>query len=180
MKFTILICSLPERKEQLEILLRQIRMQHPVAPSILIDDRGREIPTGQKRNDLIERCETEYFCFVDDDDSISPDYVEKINAALFFNPDVVTFCGWMTTNGQHRVDWTIRLGENYEERNGHYYRWPNHLCVFRKALVHDIKFENIYHGEDYKWSVAVKNSGRIVTAAHIDHQLYHYDFKTHK
>jgi glycosyltransferase involved in cell wall biosynthesis len=153
---------------------------HGIFPhaEVISDARGREVPTGTKRNDLIAQAKGEYFCFVDDDDQVNDLYVTKILAAIAQAPDVVTFQGWMTTNGQHRVDWTIKLGEAYEERNGHYYRWPNHLCVFKKSLVQHIKFPDIWHGEDYKWSVAVRDSGVLKTEVHIPEQLYWYDYKT--
>lgn len=147
---------------------------------VLANESDRNMPTGTKRNQLISDCKGEYICFVDDDDQLSPHYIARILEALESNPDVVTFQGWMTTNGQHRVDWTIKLGESYEERNGHYYRWPNHLCVFKKSLVQHIKFPDIWHGEDYKWSLAVRESGVLKTEVHIPEQLYHYDFKDKK
>lgn len=182
-KLAILICSLPERRPQREALCKKI-WDMPGADSneiqVYINEFDRSTPTGTKRNILINQADAEYFCFVDDDDQLAPDYISSIMQAIESNPDVVTFQGWMTTNGAHRVDWTIKLGEKYEERNGHYYRWPNHLCVFKKELVKHIKFEDIWQAEDYRWSLAVKNSGVLKTEVHIPKQLYHYDYKTNK
>ncbi len=186
-KLSILVCTLPERKHYMDKLYSFFH-NHGVSPGgytgslggveVLSDCRGREIPTGTKRNDLIQQCTGDYFCFVDDDDIVNDDYVINIMEATRSNPDVITFQGWMTTNGNHRVNWVIKLGEAYEERNGMYYRWPNHLCVFKKSLVQHIKFPDIWLGEDYQWSVKVKDSNLLQSEVHIEKQLYHYDFKT--
>ena len=158
----------------------------------LTDPRRREITTGRKRNDLIQQASGAWVCFVDDDDNISGNYVDLILQALESNPDVVTFEGWMTTNGAHRVDWVIKLGERYEERGGMYYRFPNHLCCVRKSIAINYKFPNITQGEDFEWAKKL-NDAKLVdgvwisgpnpvlnTSVHITDKIYHYDYNTSK
>lgn len=160
--------------------MHQLISQKTDEVEILIDDRPESTPTGIKRNDLIARAQGEYFCFVDDDDRIDNNYIKLILAAIKGNPDVVTFKGWMTTNGANKTDWIIKLGSAYETRDGKYYRWPNHLSVMKKSIVKHVKFEPIWKQEDYKWSKIIHEQRLLKTEVHIDRQLYFYEERTRK
>ena len=124
---------------------------------------------------LIEQSYSEYFSFIDDDDIVSNDYVDKIMNAILENPDVITFNGYMTTNGTNRQNFTIKLGSRYEEKNGHFYRFPNHLCAFKREKVRHIKFPDQWVQEDYIWAKAIHDRGLLKTEVHIESDLYHYD-----
>lgn len=185
MKLSILIPTLPERAGHLKrlenILLPQLKPQ----VEIVKDDRPRGVTTGEKRNDLIKRAVGEYICFCDDDDQITAYYLDEILKALESNPDVVTFDGWMTTDGGSRVDWSIKLGENYEARKDpdgitRYYRWPNHLTPMRKSLIQHIQFPHKHQGEDYEWCKKINDMRLLKTSVHIPLKLYHYQFVTRK
>lgn len=171
MKLSILIPTLPGREQFLDKTLKALGT-HPQV-EIVTDHRGREISTGRKRNDLIQKSKGEYFCFVDDDDEIPTYYISEMLDALVQDPDVVTFIGYMTEFGRTR-HFTIKLGEKYEERNGHIYRFPNHLCAFRKSLVHHIKFPDLWTNEDYRWAKAVNDAGVLKTEYHIQKNMYIY------
>jgi len=180
MNLAILICTLPERFDKLKQLKNILEPQvdrHKDQVYIAINDSGRQTPTGTKRNWLIEQTQSDYFCFCDDDDQVSSYYVDEILKAIAHGPDVVTFQGWMTTNGERKTDWTIKLGERYEERNGHYYRWPNHLSVFKRSLVNRFKFPDVWIQEDFIWSKKIHDSGVLKNEIHIPMQLYHYCFE---
>ena len=185
MKLSILICTLPEERNVNKLLQLQRNLlpqiaKHDGVVEVMHNSAGREVPTGTKRNKLIKASRGEYFCFVDDDDILAPTYVEDILNAIESKPDVITFNGWMTTNGKSRVDFVIKLGEGYEERNGKYYRWPNHLAVMRKSVVEAVSFEPIWQGEDYIWSKTIRELGLLKTSVHIEKDLYHYDFESNK
>ncbi len=185
MKLSILICTLPERFQYLNRLKSVLSRQITNNVDIKINDAGKSVPTGIKRNSLIEQSDSDYFCFIDDDDNVSNDYVNEIMKAIRDNPDVVTFNGHMTTNGGSPVDFIIRLGEKYEARKDadnitRYYRFPNHICVMKRELVRGIKFPAIWQGEDYKWAKEIHDKRLLKTEVHIDKKLYHYDFKTKK
>lgn len=183
MKLSILICTLPERAQLLQrlnnILLPQVG-RRKAEVEIKYHDAGRSMTTGDKRNQLIGSCEGEYFCFVDDDDLVPIYYVDEMLKAISKTPDVVTFKGYMTTNGGDRRNFTIKLGSLYIEKNNHYYRFPNHLCAFKKELVQDIKFPSVYQQEDYLWSKQINDNRILKSEVHIDLDMYHYDFRTNK
>lgn len=179
MSLSILIPTLPERAMQLHRLRLNLDKQaarFPGEVEIRIHDQGRSMTTGEKRNWLVSQAWGTHTVFFDDDDFPQPTYVEDIMMALKSDPDCVTFNGWMTTNGAHRVDFIIKLGEKYEERGGKYYRFPNHIVPIRKTIAESVKFQHISQGEDYKWAKEINDRGLIKTSVHIDKQLYHYDF----
>lgn len=176
MKLSILIPTLPERKPKLDALVKSITAQgHTDQVQLLWDSAGREVPTGRKRNTLMNSCDSEYFCFIDDDDKVPNYYVSEMLNAIAKNPDVVTFIGYMTTNGKDRRNFTIKLGSKYEERNGHYYRFPNHLCAFKKPLVNHIRFPETWMQEDYQWAKLINDRKILKTEVHIQRDMYHYD-----
>jgi glycosyltransferase involved in cell wall biosynthesis len=180
MILSILICTLPERAEKLKRLLAILRPQITADVEIITDDRGRHITTGQKRNELLHKAKGIYSVFIDDDDIVSHDYVLKVLQASIHNPDCITFRGHMTTNGFNRVNFVLRLGEKYEERNGIYYRFPNHIVPIKTQIGRQVAFENITHGEDYKWALQIKDRNLLKTEFYIDSELYHYDYFTKK
>lgn len=188
MLISILICTLPERKHFLDRLLGILKPQierHPDTVEILIDSTGRHMKTGTKRNLLKAIANGKYFGFVDCDDVVTDDYVDQLVAGAEKGVDVITFCGFMTTDGAQRVDWIIKLGEKYEARfdaDGvqRYYRFPNHLTYMKKELVEDINFPDEMMGEDYAFALQINNAALLKTEHHISKQLYHYEFRSNK
>lgn len=180
MKLSILICTLPERYQLLKRLTNVLEKQLTPDVQLRIHDAGRSMTTGEKRNQLKDNCDGEYFGFIDDDDIVPAYYVKELLKAIESNPDVITFIGFMTTNGSNRRNFTIKLGSKYEERGGHYYRFPNHLCCFRKSTVSHVKFPHVYVQEDFQWAKQINDSRILKTEVHIDKDMYHYDFRTNK
>jgi glycosyltransferase involved in cell wall biosynthesis len=182
LKLNILIPTLNESpyieglKRVRSILDPQVAM-YPGQVEIRINDAGRSMSTGTKRNEMVANCDSDYFSFVDADDVPSHNYVDRMMEGIEKGVDVVTLCGRMTTNGIAPVDWIIKLGEAYEERGGKYYRWPNHLACFKRDLVKHVKFPPVWQGEDYQWSKKIKDLNLLKTEYHIQDQIYWYDFR---
>lgn len=187
MKLSILITTLPEQEsigylQRLRSVLDPQIAPYPGQAEIFVNDAPRLMPTGQKRNELIKNSDGEYFSFIDDDDLVSGDYVSRLMQIIQSeqNPDVITFNGYMTTDGHNRANFVIRLGEKYEERDGIYYRYPNHLCAFKRSSVETVKFQPVWVQEDYLWATEIRDRALLQTEVHIDADLYHYDFRTRK
>jgi glycosyltransferase involved in cell wall biosynthesis len=185
MKLSILIPTLNEPrninklKRLTNILNPQIE-RFPGQAELVINDAGRAIPTGTKRNKLIKDSEGEYFCFIDDDDVVPSYYVDEMMKAIEQGPDVITFIGYMTTDGARRQNFTIKLGSDYITRNNHHYRYPNHLCCFKRHVVKDVLFLPIWQQEDYKWASEIKNKRLLRSEIHLNKDMYWYDFTTDK
>lgn len=115
MKLSILICSLQERKDQLDGLFSHLLLQMPQKPTMFcsapviqpvckgffcedvevvsqIDNGEQKISA--KRNDLLLRAQGDYICFVDDDDQVPDYYIAAILAAIEYPKpvgDSITF-----------------------------------------------------------------------------------------
>lgn len=188
MLLSILIPTLPERSLMLIGLISKIVSQFKHLDECLIeiikDESQYPCTTGTKRNLLIEKAKGTYIVFIDDDDDISKEYIEEILHACFKNPDVITFNGWMTTDGKDSVDFEIRLNHPYindpRDCKDYYLRFPNHLCPMKRELVKDFKFPDITMGEDYAWAKQIHDSGVLKTEYVIEKKLYHYKYLTKK
>lgn len=183
MKLSILIPTLNEPESinylrRLRGILDPQVAKYPGEVEIRIHDAGRQMATGTKRNELIHNSDGDYFSMIDCDDLVPIYYVDELMKAIAQGPDVVSFIGYMTTDGTNRKDFTIRLGERYEERNGHYYRFCNHLCCYKRSTVERIKFPPIWVQEDYKWACEIQKY--LKTEVHINKPMYTYDFKSKK
>ena len=189
-RWSILICTLENRKNFLERLLTILKPQigsyteggqgnykvitGDVEICILSDNKVMTV--GEKRNKLVEACSGEYVSFIDDDDIVSPDYVNSILRKLNSNPDVVTFYAYRFHNGKkdRRVDYDIKYEQDLNPSHK-YERLPNHLCVWKKELY--LPYKDISYGEDADWSQRMK--GRAKTQEKVDKILYHYYFNQH-
>ncbi len=185
MILSILIPTLPEPRSKmfLDRLLHILNPQvarHSGTVEIKIDNAPRGIPTGTKRNNLISQCNGQYFVQIDCDDTVPIYYVDELLKAISKQPDVITFQGHMLTDGADRRNFTIKLGERYEERDRHYYRYPNHLCCFKKSVVQHVKFQPIWVQEDFKWATEIRDKKLLKSEVHLPIQMYCYDFDSKK
>ncbi len=114
MLFSILTPSLPIRLDQLGRLQEEIGRQigdQAVEHLAFIDNKRRSI--GDKREALLQISRGEYVAFVDDDDWIAPNYVEKILESVRSAPDVITFRQMAFVNeDQGEVDFDLRHPHN--------------------------------------------------------------------
>ena len=178
---SILICTLPERKHMFSSLYNQLDVQRmfivdgPKKVEILSDADPYD-PTGTKRNRLVRLSKGRLVVHFDDDDKAMPDYTELIVKAAEENPDVdcIGINGFITENGANRKRWEIskEFGSWYE-RDGVYYRTPNHISPVRREIALACPFPDITSGEDAAYSRAIlphlKKEVRILK------EIYHYD-----
>jgi glycosyltransferase involved in cell wall biosynthesis len=186
MKLSILIPTLNEPEsikylKRLRSILDPQVAKYPGEVEIKIHDAGRFMPTGTKRNELISNSDGEYFSMIDVDDVPAPYYVDEFMIGINKGVDVVSFVGYMTTDGHSRKDFTIKLGERYEERHNRYYRYPNHLTCLRRSVVESVKFRPIWVQEDYWFATEIMQRKLLKTEHHIGEKwMYYYDFKSQK
>lgn len=182
MKLSILIPTLNEPiyinglNRLKAILDPQIEKHRDV--ELRIHDAGRAMPTGTKRNQLIANSEGEYFVQIDSDDVVPSYYVDELLNAITYSPDVISFVGDMYVDNANRKEFTIKLGSKYTETTTHYYRFPNHLCCYKRATVGHVKFPDIWQREDYEWAVKIQHL--LKTEVHIDKHMYSYMFNSRK
>lgn len=194
MILSILIPTLPERKHFLDALFDHIDWQikklintgryidlNQNVIEIIVDNRGREITTGEKRNYLLARASGEYVWFIDDDDWISDDAIERVMNAAGNGPDVIAIDGYMTTGGVDRKGFEIRIGHPYKaiQRDGKefYLRFPNHITPMKRSIALMAKFQHITTFEDFNWAKMLDQMNVFKTQEIINVPIYHYRFQ---
>jgi GT2 family glycosyltransferase len=180
MILSILIPTLGKRVKLLNPLVEELKRQIGESKVEILIDNDERKTTGEKRNQLKNSALGKYIIYLDDDDEPAKYYVEELLKGCDSDSDCIVFNGYMTTNGRNRVNFIIRLGEKYECRHGVYYRYPNHICAFKKDLVKSINFPHKTIGEDYEWATKVRDLGVLKTQYIIEKDMYHYKFLTKK
>lgn len=181
MTLDILIPTLPDRTQYLTKLLTQIEKQkngHEV--NILTDDRGKEIPTGTKRNDLLQRATSEYVWQIDDDDELFDGAISNVCNAFETKPDCLAINGLYQLDNHAPKRWFIAISNPYREIKGVYYRFPNHITPMKRELAVQVKFEDIWFQEDYKWACALKEKGLLKTEVVVRNPVYFYRYRSKK
>jgi cellulose synthase/poly-beta-1,6-N-acetylglucosamine synthase-like glycosyltransferase len=160
-KLSILIPSLEERKPKLEQLKAELANQigkRNVEVLSLSDNRQMSI--GQKRNMLLTQSTGEYVSFVDDDDMVSPDYIEKVLNALTKNPDCSSLTGEIVFSDGYSRPFihSLRYTQWIDDHEGKvYYRPPNHLNAVRRAIAVQVGFPPWNSGEDRSFSMGIRH-----------------------
>jgi len=174
-KLSILVCSVEERRELLFRLLYRLAIQlRDTEVLINIDDSFKTI--GQKRNELLDQSRGEYVCFIDDDDLVSFNYIDKVMHALLTEPDCCGMEGIMTTNGLEPKKFIhSNKYKKWFEQDGVYYRNPNHLCPIKRSIAVSAKFPLVNHGEDRIFSEAIRPL--LKKESYIDNPIYYYLFR---
>ena len=176
MIWSILIAGVPERYHSCQPLLYSLLETQSVArmPDVeliyALDNKRRTV--GAKRNMLLDAARGEYVCFIDDDDSIAPDYVARIHDTLVkahkADPpvDVITFGQRATIQPQgivHECSYSLEHWRNRkpEERRQlsqtqqpGVFAWsgpPAHTMVWRRAILDGLRFPEKQFGEDVDW-----------------------------
>lgn len=187
---SILIPTTNDRAEVLERLLYSLNNQIFSCRAvnlveILIECDNREMPTGTKRNILLDRAQGKYVVSIDSDDEVYPYYIGEVLKAASEDKDCMGINGIMTTNGTNLKKWYISKDYDYiasidTEGNEIYLRYPNHITPIRASIAKQFRFPDVYQGEDYAFATAIHNSGLIKTESVIEKPLYHYKFNSHK
>lgn len=183
-KFSILICSIFEREKLLQRLIAELNEQiskHKFhdAIEILIQSDNKEKTTGYKRNDLLSRATGDYIAFIDDDDMVSSDYIEKHLIAIDSNPDVCSLEGIIYTNMKDPKTFIHSLEySTWFEKNGIYYRNPNHLNCVKRDIALRVKFPNLITQEDRHYSIRLLPY--LKTEAIIPCPIYFYYYDSMK
>jgi len=182
-KLSILILTIPSRKEMFDALVTELGKQS--TPQVqLISNDNPDLTKGTKRNILLEAATGEYVCFADDDDRVSETYIADILKALETSPDCVSLRGVMTTHGEnpeifeHSLKYSAWITNTTNEVK--YERYPNHLNTIKASIAKQFKFPEINFGEDHIWSKAIHESGLIKTETYLDKVLYYYQFIPNK
>lgn len=178
MKLSILIASMPLRKWKLNRLLAILEPQIRDHVEVIVDT-SMDYNIGTKRNKLLDRAKGDYIVFIDDDDLVSENYVDKILTATEGNPDCIGISGTITTNGKNEKQWHIskEYGTWYT-KNTVYYRTPNHISPVKREIALKIRFPEISFGEDAVYSRNIHP--HLKTENLVTGNIYHYKYRSKK
>lgn len=133
---------------------------------------------GKKREALVKEANGEYLCFLDDDESISPNYVETLMRLCHEGKDVCTFnaivkMGTFWTVLEMRLAYkpNDQLSPDYIVR-----RPPWHVCPMKSKYAKKFHFRDINAAEDFEWMEKVLS--RCNNEAHTERIIFQYNHKT--
>jgi len=193
MILSILISTIPNRVDNcfiklvkhLENQIKNLNKEGEVEIIGFYDNKNRSV--GEKRNQLLLMAKGKYLVFIDDDDWVSEDYIEKILSALVQNSDtdcIVFDCiTTITVNGiiqekhysKYSKDFTYSITDSIDA-NG-YKQWRgkvSHTMVWKSSIAKKYTYTNKNYGEDVDW--CQKANKDLKTETRIDKVLYFYNF----
>lgn len=162
------------------------------APAVgIISNASAELSIGAKRNWLLDKAESDYVCFIDDDDMIQPSYIDHMMKAIDSGCDCASLKGVITWDGkkaevfEHSIKYKAyktndAFQPNYYMHNITYERYPNHLNLIKTSIAKQFKFPEINHGEDTDWATQIFNSGLLKKEYDIKDIIYYYQYVTKK
>jgi glycosyltransferase involved in cell wall biosynthesis len=172
-RLSILIPTLQKRSKLCQELTDELTRQLTTEVEfMLLPDAGQRT-IGEKRNALLEAAQGDYVAFIDDDDMISPDYIDKVMKALEEDPDCASLTGFIYEGNSsprtfvHSIDY-----EGWYTKDGIDYRYPNHLNAVKKKYALKVGFPEISHGEDRAYSDRIQQY--LKKESKIEGVIYHY------
>lgn len=143
--------------------------------NVIIDDRGKDIPIGQKRNDMYNHPEAgDYSWQIDDDDFIHDEALAKIIDALDQRPDAVTFLEDCYFDGVRKISnhsiWYDEWKDNWDGYD--YVRCAYFKDVIKTELARKVTVPFIRWNEDEQFSMLLKPY--LETEVHINEFIYIY------
>ena len=190
-KLSILILSIPSRFEKMQKLINKLELQIENSDEVeilsLVDNKSFHIY--EKRNELLDMARGDYICFLDDDDSVTDQYVPSILDAMESNPDVISFKQHCNYNGYH-FDVYFDINHEWDPMdqlrfNGTTFndlkRPPFHMCPFKSEIAKSEKFLEKYDAsgqscEDADWLLRLYP--KIETQIFIDEVLHNYIYNS--
>jgi glycosyltransferase involved in cell wall biosynthesis len=189
--FTIAVPSIAERlATTLPKILNKLFEQakgKPVEVMCLLDNK--KMTLSEKRNIAIMTARGKFISFVDDDDMVEDDYVEKILGAVTLKPDSLCVVfdvmvhgyavdGTWSTPEKPPVDKVCKYGIEFLEWNAPdtYFRKPNHVMVYNTKFARSLPAYINVRSEDYFWSMNAWKRMTPDRQVRIDKVLYHYCF----
>jgi len=155
MLLSILIATVPEREQsfnQLEAVLSCQTEGKPV--EIISNFTPKEVMSiGAKRQLLLEAAQGEYILFIDDDDTVLPNYLEEILKALESKPDSVGLNILYIHNGSYRgMCHHSRKHPKWHAIEQTFYRGVTQFNPVKRSLALAAGFKDLRYGEDIDYS----------------------------
>jgi hypothetical protein len=175
--WSVLIATIPGREKKLQSLLSSIREKvSRIAPElrleICLDFDNYESSIGDKRQRLLQRAAGKYLCFIDDDDDITDQYVEDVQAMIRGGFHTLRLRGKMREYFfVHSI--AVKLTDPMATKD-YFQRPPNHLNPMLSDIAKMIPFKNAARGEDLEWTMSLARTGFLRTEYQPAEDHVHY------
>jgi hypothetical protein len=181
---SILTASIPERADKLEMLTAKITAQIgdlPVEHLVFLDNRKRTI--GAKRDALLRIARGTFIAYVDDDDTVSTDYVAslveaiKTTASPTHQVDVITFAQFARVDEAcAKIVFGLRKQNQPFVPDTEVQRAAWHVCAWRRSVAILSHFPESNYGEDWAFAEPLNRIARA--SIHLDKVLHYYRFNS--
>ena len=181
---SILTASIPERADKLEMLTAKITAQIgylPVEHLVFLDNRKRTI--GAKRDALLRIARGTFIAYVDDDDTVSPDYVASLVEAIKTTAspndqvDVITFAQFARVDEAcAKIVFGLRQENQPFVPDTAVLRAAWHVCAWRRSVAILSHFPESNYGEDWAFAEPLNRIARA--SIHLDKVLHYYRFNS--
>jgi hypothetical protein len=187
-KWDILIQTMPTRRKFLSSIVMQLNAQtRPYFGQVQfrVHDHDPKMSLGENRQFMREQSPCDYVCFVDDDDRIADDYVDRI-LPLLDGVDYVGFRVQAYENGKALPGPTYHsllcggwFDKTYADGTKSWHRDISHLNPIKRELALAVP---MYGGfaEDSRWAGDLRALGIVKTEHYIEDVMYHYLSRTDK
>jgi hypothetical protein len=175
--WSVLIPTIPGREDSLKRLLETIREKVVrIAPRLRVEYclkfDNKEMSVGLKREDLLQNARGKYMAFIDDDDTITDQYIEDLVATIQGSYPVMRLRGQIqqytfTHSLENRLDGSMA-------RDGVFLRPPNHLNPMMTDVAKLIHFKDSVRGEDLDWTIRLARTGFLTHEYQSDPARIHY------
>jgi hypothetical protein len=182
-KLAILIPYTPDRQKLYDRVTAQIKEQilhHPVIIIPYLTKHSKEggPTTGEKRNWLLDRAREQnasHIAFVDSDDLVGPNYIERNMEGVYGDYDCNELYGRIYFhNKPENIFHHSNIYDKWFQDSKMYYRTVNHLNTVKLAHYDGVKFPNKSFGEDFWGSEGLRLTGRLVKQYPVKEVIYHY------
>jgi len=185
MVLSIIMITIPERFEPFYKLRLKVNQQikeanktHPSLGDVeIVEVNSPRYPEGktigEKRQEGLENAKGEYVCWLDDDDDISPDYVETLLRLAYEGGDVLTFSNLSRfENFWCVVRMSLAQKEDEQVRPGVVNRRPYHVCGWKREIALKAGFEALNWDEDAGF--VLRATPLCKTETHVENILHEY------
>lgn len=179
-RLSILLPTVVQRADLFAKLHAELQRQSDGKPvELLVACDNKEISIGKKRDNLLRAATGDYVAFVDDDDWVAPDYVDRILAAIETNPDCVGFKIECTQNGRNPrlACASMRYKQWADNVDGFFaVRTIYHKTPVRRELALKVGFQDLRYSEDKIYSNGIMK--HVKTEVFVDAVLYFYRYSS--
>ena len=143
---------------------------------------NKQKTVGEKRNEVLDKANGKYVCFIDDDDLVDQNYFNWIMQVLLEHPDAdaIGFNGLYYVSGNPVLRFSHSSSHNGHRRAENekgetiQLRPINHLNPVRTEIAREIRFPEKSFGEDSDYCDRLFASNKLKKEVFVDQTLYHY------